>query len=95
MTGLPPQAHISWWMEEARADPTLEAHAPCPPLAGDAHADVVIVGGGYTGMWTAWQLLEREPGIDLVLLEADESAARGRAAATAASVTACGRTSRR
>jgi glycine/D-amino acid oxidase-like deaminating enzyme len=52
-----------WWLEEA-GDAT-----PTPSLDGDARADVVIVGGGYLGMWTAWQLLELEPGIDLVLLE--------------------------
>jgi glycine/D-amino acid oxidase-like deaminating enzyme len=74
---LPPQAHISWWMEEARADPALEASAECPPLAGSARADVVVVGGGYTGMWTAWFLTEREPGIDVLLLEADEICGAG------------------
>jgi glycine/D-amino acid oxidase-like deaminating enzyme len=31
----------------------------------------VILGGGYTGMWTAWFLKEREPGLDVVLLEGD------------------------
>ena len=64
-------------MEEARADPSLEAAAPCPPLNADTRADVVIVGGGYTGMWTAWHLLERAPGIDVVLLEADEICGAG------------------
>ena len=33
-------------------------------------ADVVIVGGGYLGLWTAWQLQQLEPGLDVVLLEA-------------------------
>jgi glycine/D-amino acid oxidase-like deaminating enzyme len=59
-------------MEEARADPALEAAAPCPPLRGSTAADVVILGGGYTGLWTAWFLKEREPALDVVLLEADE-----------------------
>jgi glycine/D-amino acid oxidase-like deaminating enzyme len=53
-----------WWLEEA-GDVT-----PTRPLEGDVHADVVIVGGGYLGMWTAWQLLELEPEADVVLLEA-------------------------
>jgi glycine/D-amino acid oxidase-like deaminating enzyme len=44
--------------------------APVPPLEGDATADVVIVGGGYLGMWTAWHLLALEPELDIVLLEA-------------------------
>ena len=53
-----------WWLEEA-GDVT-----PASPLDGDARADVVVVGGGYLGMWTAWQLLELEPDLDVVLLEA-------------------------
>ena len=30
---------------------------------------MVIIGGGYTGMWTAWHLLDSEPGIRVLLLE--------------------------
>ena len=56
--GLPRQAHASWWMEEARA--AFEPK-PCPPLRGSTTADVVILGGGYTGMWTAWFMKERDP----------------------------------
>jgi glycine/D-amino acid oxidase-like deaminating enzyme len=44
---------------------------PCPPLDRDTEADVVILGGGYTGMWTAYFLKDRDPGIDVVLLEQD------------------------
>jgi glycine/D-amino acid oxidase-like deaminating enzyme len=44
---------------------------PAPPLEGDTTADVVIVGGGYTGLWTAWFLVERSPGTRVVLLEQD------------------------
>jgi glycine/D-amino acid oxidase-like deaminating enzyme len=56
-----------WWLEDAGAGDLV----PARPLEGDTHADVVIVGGGYLGLWTAWQLLELEPGIDVVLLEAE------------------------
>ena len=42
-----------------------------PPLAGDTEADVAIVGAGYTGMWTAYYLLERNPNLKVVLLEAN------------------------
>src|SRR5437879_2438065 len=45
--------------------------APCPPLSGETKADVLIVGGGYTGMWTAHFLKEREPALDVVVLEQD------------------------
>jgi len=63
-------------MEEALADPAFEAE-PRPPLRGSATADVVILGGGYTGMWTAWFLREHEPSLDVVLLEADERCGNG------------------
>ena len=53
-----------WWLEEAGgAD-------PLPPLSGSLDADVVVIGGGYTGMWTAWHLLEDDPSAQVVLLEA-------------------------
>ncbi len=54
-----------WWLEEAGDV------VPTRPLEGDASADVVIVGGGYLGMWTAWHLLELEPNADVLLLEAE------------------------
>ncbi|MBW2401754.1 MAG: FAD-dependent oxidoreductase, partial [Deltaproteobacteria bacterium] len=34
-------------------------------------ADIAIVGGGYTGLWTAFHLKQADPGADVVLLEAD------------------------
>jgi glycine/D-amino acid oxidase-like deaminating enzyme len=41
-----------------------------PALEGDAAADVCVVGGGYTGLWTALGVKEREPSARVVLLEA-------------------------
>ena len=70
MTEAPRPARRSWWLEEALALPEF-AGPEAPPLAGDTTADVVILGGGYTGMWTAWFLKERSPDLDVVLLEAD------------------------
>jgi glycine/D-amino acid oxidase-like deaminating enzyme len=66
----PPDQGRSWWLREALAHPEF-AGEPCPPLSGDATADVVILGGGYTGMWTAYHLKERDPSVDVVLLEQD------------------------
>jgi glycine/D-amino acid oxidase-like deaminating enzyme len=60
----------SWWLREALALPEFEG-GPAPPLRGDTIADVLVVGGGYTGMWTAWFLKEADPGIDVVLVEQD------------------------
>ena len=67
---LPRPARRSWWLEEALALPEF-AGPGAPPLAGDVAADVVIMGGGYTGMWSAWFLKERQPDLDVVILEAD------------------------
>ena len=67
---VPPDAGRSWWLHDALADPSL-AGDPAPPLATDTRADVVILGGGYTGMWTALQLKDRDPGLDIVILEQD------------------------
>jgi glycine/D-amino acid oxidase-like deaminating enzyme len=55
-----------WWLEEAGS----AALVPTRPLDGEARADVVVVGGGYLGLWTAWQLRELEPDLDVLVLEA-------------------------
>ena len=70
MSAAPRPARRSWWLEEALALPEF-AGPEAPPLRGETTADVVILGGGYTGMWTAWFLKERSPDLDIVLLEAD------------------------
>jgi glycine/D-amino acid oxidase-like deaminating enzyme len=70
LSDAPRPARRSWWLEEALSRAEF-AEPPAPPLARDTDADVAILGGGYTGMWTAWFLKEREPGLDIVLLEAD------------------------
>jgi glycine/D-amino acid oxidase-like deaminating enzyme len=53
------------WIREAGAPPVLA------PLDGAADADVVVIGGGYLGLWTAWHVLERAPAARVVVLEAD------------------------
>ncbi len=45
-----------------------------PPLKGSVHADLAIVGGGYTGLWTAIRAKERNPERRVVLLEASRVA---------------------
>lgn len=57
-----------FWLEQALA---LENEAPCDALAGETRAQVCIVGGGYTGLWTAIMLKEQSPELDVVLIEAD------------------------
>jgi glycine/D-amino acid oxidase-like deaminating enzyme len=58
----------AWWLEEALA---AEEPRPAPALAGDLDVDVVIAGGGYTGLWTALALRERAPELRVALLEAE------------------------
>lgn len=61
----------SWWLRQALAAESPDLAAPRPALRGGTTADVVILGGGYTGLWTAWFLTELQPGLRIVLLEAD------------------------
>src|SRR5688500_5801247 len=42
-----------------------------PRLSGGVDADLCVVGGGYTGLWTAVRAKERDPGRRVVLLEAE------------------------
>src|SRR5450759_3692616 len=65
---LTPGAQRSWWLREALAH---EPSPDCPPLAEDITADVVIVGGGFTGLWTAYFLTEAQPDLGIVVLEQD------------------------
>ncbi len=58
----------SFWLQQALAD---DKGLAAPPLAGDIRADVAIVGGGYTGLWTAIELKERDPSLHVVLIEKD------------------------
>jgi glycine/D-amino acid oxidase-like deaminating enzyme len=63
MTGMR-HTRYGWWLEDAgRIEPT-------PPLEGDASADVVVVGAGYLGLWTAWHLKALAPSADVLALEA-------------------------
>jgi glycine/D-amino acid oxidase-like deaminating enzyme len=60
----------SWWLDEARS---WEGEAaPAPPLEGEHDVDVAIVGGGYTGLWTALAVRDRDPSARVVVLEAEE-----------------------
>ena len=61
----PLHTRTGWWLQEAGP---VE---PLPPLDGAVEADVVIVGGGYLGMWSAWWLTEHEPGVRVAILDAE------------------------
>src|SRR5687768_15484904 len=64
-----PGRQRSWWLREAlsaEGDPP-----PAPPVTGDTDADIAIVGGGYTGMWSAYFIGERNPDARIIVLEQD------------------------
>lgn len=44
---------------------------PRPALGGDTDADVAIVGGGFTGLWTAYYLLGLDPTLRVTVIERD------------------------
>ena len=56
---------VPWWVEEAGLldEPATE------PLSGALEVDVAVVGGGYTGLWTALALRERDPTLRVSVLE--------------------------
>jgi glycine/D-amino acid oxidase-like deaminating enzyme len=62
---------LGYWIEEAGE---VE---PRPPLVEPLEADVLVVGGGYTGMWTAWYLSQLEPEARVVLLESEPVCGHG------------------
>ncbi|MDI9888325.1 FAD-dependent oxidoreductase [Streptomyces sp. HNM0645] len=57
---------VPFWLE----DPGKPA--PLPALTGDEQTDLLVVGGGYSGLWTALLAKERDPLRDVVLIEGRE-----------------------
>jgi glycine/D-amino acid oxidase-like deaminating enzyme len=62
---------VSCWLDRP------DAPKPEPALAGHVTADLAVIGGGFTGLWTALLAKEAEPDRDVVLLEAREVAWAG------------------
>ncbi len=57
--------NISLWMDQ------LEEHStPRPSLQSDLSVDVVIIGAGYTGLWTAYYLKRQQPELEIAIIEA-------------------------
>ena len=64
MVAAEPYRSLSYWH-----DTVPGSLAPGDPLPGDMEADVVIVGAGFTGMWTAYYLAKRDPSLNIVMCE--------------------------
>jgi len=52
-----------FWLDQPGAPPARE------PLRGTAAADLVVIGGGFTGLWTALLAKESDPERSVVLVE--------------------------
>jgi glycine/D-amino acid oxidase-like deaminating enzyme len=59
-----PDLPLSYWLDSSGPD------MPEPPLAGDVSVDVAIVGGGFTGLMTAYELRRADPSLRVAVLEA-------------------------
>jgi len=59
-------ARYSFWLETCGDDLT-----PRAPLDGSIDVDVAILGAGYTGLWTAYYLLKRQPSLRVAVVEAE------------------------
>jgi glycine/D-amino acid oxidase-like deaminating enzyme len=59
-------ARVSYWLESCDDDLT-----PRAPLDGSVDVDIAIMGAGFTGLWTAYYLLERDPSLRIVVVERD------------------------
>ncbi|MFD9222058.1 NAD(P)/FAD-dependent oxidoreductase [Streptomyces sp. NPDC060064] len=57
---------VSYWLDDPAKPGAL------PALTGDERCDLLVVGGGYSGLWTALLAKERDPGRDVVLIEGRE-----------------------
>jgi len=63
LKGVIHDAQGFWLSAEQRPEPNAI-------LRSEVSADVVVLGGGFSGMWTAWLIREAEPNARVVLLEA-------------------------
>ena len=57
-----PIEQASFWLAQRTT-------SPAPPLEGNHEADIVIVGAGFTGLWTAHFLRQLDPKQNVIVLE--------------------------
>ena len=68
-TAHPGGRHRSIWVDQALA---LEAPGSSRMLEDEQRCDVCIVGGGFTGLWTAHRLRDLDPALRISVVDADD-----------------------
>ena len=66
--------HYSYWFKQALEQEFGSIKAgleSTKPLQKDVNCDIAIVGGGYTGLWTAILIKQQEPQKHVVVIEKD------------------------
>lgn len=61
---MPDYSRYSFWLKTSGDD--LD---PRPALDGSREVDVAILGAGFSGLWTAWYLQERDPSLSIAIIE--------------------------
>jgi glycine/D-amino acid oxidase-like deaminating enzyme len=61
-------APVPFWLDDAQRP------QPMPALTSSINSDLVVIGAGFTGLWTALLAKEEDPSRDVVILEAEEVA---------------------
>ena len=64
LTSIKDAIHFPFWLD----DPTRPA--PEPPLTKAHSVDLLVIGAGFTGLWTALLAKEEDPSLEIVILEA-------------------------
>lgn len=76
-----PSPHVSRLLTDVEYAPFWlddpEVPDPLPPLATDTRADLLVVGGGFTGLWTALLAKQRNPERDVLVIDSGRIANAG------------------
>lgn len=70
VAGLGTEVSRGFWLDDALAH-EAGSGVSATPLSGDVSAQICIVGGGFTGLWTALRIKELDPAADVVLIDKD------------------------
>lgn len=68
LAALADTRHAAFWLDRP------ERPSAAPELVGAERADLLVVGAGFTGLWTALLAKQSDPGRDVVLIEGGRAA---------------------